>query len=166
MPNYAVTASADDGHTGSVNDTSGTTISASWTYGSDVQTTGFANIDTSAIGTDTISAATFWFYHVGYTLTSPAPSRHRRIKVGGTAILDTTTAAGGAGWKSEALTAGELALINKTGVTAILFEVDDPSSGGRNWQVQSWDYSDHSRACYLAVTHAAAGGPTKFSIFS
>ena len=164
MANYAVAASADDGYTGTINDTSGTTIVAAWTYGPDTQLTGFANINTSAIGTDTISAATLWFWHVGYTLTSPAPSRQRRIKVGGTTILDTTVAAGAAGWKSEVLTAGELALINKTGVTNVVFEVDDPGSGGRSWQLQSWDYSDHSRAPYLAVTHAPAGGPTKFSI--
>jgi hypothetical protein len=164
MPNYPVTASADDGYTGTINDTAGTAISAAWTYGPDTHLTGFANIDTSAIGTDTISAATLWFWHVGYTLTSPAPTRQRRIKVGGTTILDTTVAAGAAGWKSEVLTAGEFALINKTGVTNVLFEVDDPAAGGRNWQVQAWDYGDHSRAPYLAVTHAAAGGPTKFSI--
>lgn len=164
MPNYAVAASADDGYTGTTNNTSGDSIVASWTYGPDTHLTGFANINTSAIGTDTISAATLWFYHTGYTLTAPATTRHRRIKVGGTAILDTTVAAGAAGWKSEVLTAGELALINKTGITAILFEVDDPGAGGRQWSLQSWDYSDHSRACYLAVTHAAAGGPTKFSI--
>ena len=164
MPNYPVVASADDGYTGTTNDTAGDTFAASWTYGPDAHLTGFVNINTSAIGTDEITAATFWFYHLGYTLTAPAATRHRRIKVGGTAILDTTVAAGAAGWKSEVLTAGELALINKTGVTAILFEVDDPAAGGRNWQVQAWDYGDHSRAPYLAVTHAPAGGPTKFSI--
>ena len=162
MANYAVAASADDGYTGN---TTGDEIIAQHVYVPfELHTYGFADIDTSPIGTDTISAATLWFYHLGYTLTAPAPTRHRRITVGGTTILDTTVAAGAAGWKSEVLTAGELALINKTGMTHVEFEVDDYTAGGRQWRLQAWDYSDHSRACYLAVTHAPAGGPTKFSI--
>ena len=164
MANYAVAASANDGYVGTTNDTAGNELRAEYSVVSGEVTAGFADIDTSAIGTDTISAATLWFYHVGYTLTTPALGRRRIIRVGGTTILDTTVSAGTAGWKSEALTAGELALINKTGTTRVLFDVDDPGAGGRLWRLQAWDYSDHSRACYLAVTHAPAGGPTKFSI--
>lgn len=164
MANYPVVASADDGYTGTTNDTPGDSILASWTYGPDTHLTGFADLDTSAIGSDAISAATLWFYHLGYTLTSPASTRHRRIKIAGTTVLDTTVAAGAAGWKSLVLTSGQLALINKTGLTQVTFEVDDPAAGGRLWTLQAWDYGDHSRACYLAVTHAPAGGPTRMLI--
>lgn len=125
---------------------------------------GKALIDTSAIGTDTISAATFYWYHTAYTKTKAA-TYHRKITVGGTAILDSTSTPAAAGWHNEALTSGEFALINTSGDTEIRFIVDDPGDPyDRNWSIQSWDYSDHSRACYLAVTHAPAGGPTKFSI--
>ena len=164
MPNYPVTASADDGYTGTASDTAGGEIVADWDYTLSSHRMGFADIDTSAIGTDSIIAATLWFWHVRYTLTSPATTQHRRITVGGTTILDVTGVAGASGWKSEVLTEGELALINKTGMTHVTFEVDDPGVGGRIWRLQAWDYGDHSRAPYLAVTHAPAGGPTKFSV--
>jgi len=166
VPNYAVGASNKDGYTG----TDGSSDSATTMLAKFVNSIGpnnsyaWANIDTSAIGTDTISAATFYWYHVGYSKTKAA-SYHRRIRVGGTAILDSSATPAAAGWHNQALTSGQLSLINKTGETAILFEVNDPGDPyDRVWTIQTWDYTGHGRACYLAVTHAAAGGPTKFSI--
>lgn len=167
MPNYAVSASAKDGTNGSGANTNGTSLVASYNYTTGDPTgapsDGFALIDTSAIGTDTITAATLYWYHTGYTKTK-TNAYSRRIRVGGTAILDTSATPAAAGWHSEALTSGELSLINKTGETGIGFEMNDPGTGFNAWTIQSWDYGDHSRACYLAVTHAAAGGPTKFSV--
>ncbi len=168
MPNYPVTASNKDGYTGSVGsfDTTTTLIAECVnSLGDPITANAWANIDTSAIGTDTISAATLYWYHVSYTKSKSA-TYHRRVRVGGSAILDNSDTPAAAGWHSEALTSGELSLINKTGDTAIGFEVDDPgSSYDRVWSIQAWDYTPTgTRACYLAVTHAAAGGPTKFSI--
>jgi hypothetical protein len=170
VSNYAVNASADDETVGDGATTTGTAMVAKFLNSlGGVYAYGRALIDTSAIGTDTISAATFYWYHNSYTKTKAA-SFHRRIKLGtylgGTSILDSTATPPAAGWHSEALTSGELSLINKTGDTEVIFDVDDP--GGtydRLWQIAAWDYvPTGTRACYLAVTHAAAGGPTKFSI--
>ena len=168
MPNYPVAASAKDETIGHAANTTGVILTAKVvnTLGG-LTSYGTALIDTSAIGTDVISAATFYWYHVLYNKTKAA-AYHRRIKIdglSGLSLLDSSATPAAAGWHSEVLTSDEIARINKTGDTRIDFIVDDP--GGiydRYWEVQAWDYGDHSRACYLAVTHAAAGGPTKFSI--
>jgi hypothetical protein len=165
VPNYAVGASAKDETVGSGANTTGVDLNAffSNTLGG-LTSYGKALIDTSAIGTDVISAVRVYWYHVSYTKTKAA-TYHRRVKVGGSAVLDSSATPAAAGWHSQDLTSGQFSLINKTGETELRFEVDDPGSTyDRTWVVQAWDYGDHSRACYLAVTHAAAGGPTKFSI--
>lgn len=170
MADYPVTASAKDETVSDygIDSTTATTMQANFinSLGSPARTSyGKALLDTSAIGTDTISAATLYWYHESYTKTKAA-TFHRRIKVGGTAVLDSSATPAAAGWHSEALTSGELALINKTGETEVLFDVADPGgSYDRSWAVRSWDNGGAGAyACYLAVTHAPAGGPTKFSI--
>lgn len=121
-----------------------------------------ALIDTSAIGTDTISAATLYWYHVGYTTNT---TYSRIIKVGVDTILNSTATPAAAGWHSEALTSGELAQINKTGSTLVEFDVGTPGKNKyRTWEIRTWDYSGNAHGAYIAVTHAPAGGPTKFSI--
>lgn len=165
MPNYAVSASAKDETVGSGANTGGTLLLALWNNSFATQSYGKALINTSAIGTDVISAAAFKWYHHDYTKTKAASYR-RRITIGGTDILVSTATPAAAGWHSEDLTSGELALINKTGETEVLFNVDDPGSTYfRSWNVRSWDYDGAGGfACYLQVTHAPAGGPTRFSI--
>lgn len=165
MPNYPVTASAKDETVGSGANTNGAALVVSFLNSAGgLNSYGRALIDTSAIGTDVISAATVYWYHDSYSKTKAA-AFHRRVQVNGTAVLESSATPAAAGWHNEVLTSGELALINKTGETEIHFEVDDPGSTyDRTWSVAAWDYGDHSRACYLVVTHAAAGGPTKFSI--
>ena len=169
MSNYAVSASADDETVGHGASTTGVDLIAKvLNSAGGLISNGRALIDTSAIGTDVISAATLYWYHVVYTKTKAA-TFHRRINIDdilvGLSILDSAATPAAAGWHSEVLTPGEIALINKTGYTELFFLVDDPGGAyDRYWEVQSWDYGDHSRACYLAATHAAAGGPTKFSI--
>lgn len=170
MPNYPVTASAKDETISDygASSTTSTVMTANFlnSLGSPARTSyGRALLDTSAIGTDTITAATLYWYHEAYTKTKAA-TFDRRIIVGGTEILHSAATPAAAGWHSEALLSGELALINKTGETEVLFEVGDPGgSYDRSWTVRSWDNGGAGAyACYLAVTHAAAGGPTKFSI--
>ena len=170
MPNYPVTASAKDETIGDGANTNGTTLVAKFLNAlGGLESYGKALIDTSAIGTDVISAATLYWYHVSYTKTKAA-TFHRRIKIGGLSglsLLDSTATPPAAGWHSEVLTPSEIALINQTGETEIRFIVDDPGSTyDRLWTLQSWDYvPTGTRACYLAVTHApASGGPTTFSI--
>jgi hypothetical protein len=165
VPNYPVTTSARDETTGYGANTNGVALVSLFDNLNTRDSYGEATIDTSAIGTDVISAATFYWYHDGYTKTKAA-SYQRLIYLGGTLIFNDTGTPAAAGWHSHELTSGELALINKTGDTGVLFDVGNP--GGtyfRNWQVAAWDYGGAgARACYLAVTHAPAGGPTKFSI--
>jgi hypothetical protein len=125
----------------------------------------YAYIDTSPIGTDVISAATLYWYHVSYTKTPKAETYQRFIGVGASVILDSAATPPAAGWHSHALEAGELASINKTGNTGVWFQVGDPTTQQRYWQIRAWDYSPTGTySCYLAVTHAPAGGPTKVSI--
>ena len=164
MPNYPVTTSARDGVTGTHPDTTATLLRAEENNSSGVHNLVFADIDTSAIGTDTITAATLYWYHDSYTKTKAA-TFSRNVLVGGVNIFNSSATPAAAGWHSEALTGGELVNINKTGDTAIEFSVDDPGSTYfRLWTIRAWDYDSGASACYLAITHAAAGGPTKMTI--
>lgn len=168
MPNYAVAASGKDETLGYGANTNDTTLSIGYTYllGDPIgsPSTGQALIDTSAIGTDTITAATLYWYHTGYTKTK-TNAFSRQISVGASQILNSSATPGGEGWHNEVLTSGEFASINKTGETTVSFGMTDPGTGFNSWTIQAWDYvPTGSRACYLAVTHAPAGGPTRFSI--
>jgi len=164
VPNYAVGASADDQTLGDGANTNGTLLVVTYNYGTTVFSHADATIDTSAIGTDTISAATFYWYHHAYTKTK-TNSFHRLITLESTGIFNSSATPGAAGWHSVALDATGIAAINKTGNTMITFSMNDPTSGFNTWSIRSWDYDGAGGyACYLAVTHAPGGGPTKFSI--
>lgn len=165
MPNYPVTASAKDETVGAGATTTGVdmTVSYSTTLGG-TSSTGVANLDTSAIGTDTITAATLYWYHSAYTK-SKLGTYNRLITVGGHGVLNSTATPPAAGWHSVALDATAQGYINKTGDTQVIFDVGNANPYDRQWTIRAWDYGGAGAyACYLAVTHAAAGGPTKFSI--
>lgn len=166
MPNYPVTASNKDQTVGTNASTTSTVITIAYNYGTTPTTYsyGLADIDTSAIGTDVISAATFYWYHAAYTKTK-TNSFSRIITVGSVTILDSSGTPPAAGWHSQVLDSTAIAQINKTGDTQIQFNMADPTVGFNTWTVRSWDYDGAGGyACYLAVTHAPAGGPTRFSI--
>lgn len=126
------------------------------------------HLDTSGIGTDTISAATFhWYAHTASTKGPKAATWDHYIEFNsGATFYSNTSAAEPAGWSSHALTGGELAGINKSGDTVINFMVPDPGSTyGRKWQIRAWDYVPNGDfSAYLEITHAASGGPTKMTI--
>jgi hypothetical protein len=168
MTDYAVGASANDGTGGtggSAPNTTGTILSAEINSGLSADTFGWANIDTSAIGTDTISAASIHWVHHGYTKPK-AIAFSRLIYVDSTIILDTADAPGiSGGWDSHDLTAGEFSLIDTSGVTAIVFDVADPGgSNYRKWDIRAWDYDGGISDAYLSITHAAAGAPPRTTI--
>lgn len=166
MANYAVSASADDETIGDGASTTATVMLAHFNYGVTPATASYGSgrIDTSPIGTDTISAATFYWYHNAYTKTK-ANAYTRGVWVGGVSILSSSANPGAAGWHSQTLNSTAIAAINKSGYTAFSFTVDDLGSGTNNWQVRAWDYDGTGgSACYLAVTHAPAAGTARFSI--
>lgn len=166
MPNYPVTASVKDETVGTGANTNGTTLAAVINNALASSSYGYARLDTAAIGTDVISAATLFWYHDGYTKTKTV-AFSRKITIGTATILDSTATPAAVGWHSEVLTAGEFAEINKTGETIVQFLVNDPGgSDFRSWLVRAWDFvPTGTYACYLDVTHApASGGPTRFSI--
>jgi len=165
VTNCHVPNSGSDGVTGTYPDTSATVLIAMSNIAVGEYLTAVIDIDTSPIGTDAISAATLYWYHVSYTKTPKAETYQRLISVGSSTILDSTATPPAAGWHSHALEAGELASINKTGNTRVWLQVGDPTIQQRNWQIRAWDYSPTGTfSCYLEVTHAAAGGPTTVSI--
>jgi hypothetical protein len=168
--NYPVTSSADDwqdGYSGKIDNLDELLVQSWWPSEDPGYDLGYADLDTSGIGTDTISAATLYWYHVNYAKERTL-GYQRTITVGSATIFSDTSAPGAAGWHSHALTSGELAQINKTGKTRVSFYAGAGlgSTGYREWTIKAWDYGDHSLAVYLEVTHAPPGGPTKASIIS
>lgn len=125
----------------------------------------YANIDTSPLGTDTVTAARLYWYHANYTKSKGATYR-REISVGGTPIMADTGTPAAAGWHYHDLEAGELGSLNHTGVTQIAFGVGYPGVGlYRIWGIRAYEYpTAGAYAIYLSVTHAPAGGPTKTMI--
>jgi len=166
MATYPVASGDKDGTFGDGSNTDGVGLVAKYVYSlgdPPPNSGGYAYIDTSAIGTDTISAATLYWYHSAYSK-SKAAAFSRIIQVGTEVVLN-SSATPSVGWASQVLNSTAIAQINKTGETLISFGVDDPNPYDRTWSVRAWDYDSGTSACYLDVTHApAAGGPTRFSI--
>lgn len=113
----------------------------------------YINIDTSGIpDTDTITAATINFYAHSYTA-SKGVTKTYNVWFGGSVIYSGTFVS--AGWVSHALTAGELANINKTGTSNFMISVDDPGvAKARTLTIRAYEYGGYT--AYLSVTHAAA----------
>lgn len=158
--------STDDWQIGTGVSSSGTTIDIQeqpdFTFSSQAR----IFLDTSGIGSDTITAATLHWYNDSASSKSPkAATYDHRIKFQGGATIYQNTAQEAAGWQSHALTAGELASINTSGDTVFDLFMPAPSAGqSRMWTIRAWDHTptgDYS--VYLEVTHAATGGPTKVS---
>lgn len=167
MATYPVATGDKDGTAGDAANTDGVGLVAMYVHslGDPAPNSGgYAYIDTSAIGSDVISAATLYWYHQSYTKTKSL-AYSRTIYVGASLVLN-SSATPSAGWNSEALSGAELAEINTSGETLVQFGVADPGTGDRVWTVRAWDYDGSGTyACYLEVTHApATGGPTRFSI--
>jgi hypothetical protein len=168
MAEYHCTASNDDGQAGNDANSNATTMIAEWSLllSPNVISSGYANIDTSAIGTDEITAATLYWYTEADIKYPKAETFDKYIKIGSTVVWSSTSIQS-AGWASHALTAGELALINKSGDTAVTFHQVEPTQfqGFRRWTLRTWDYTPNGDySVYLVITHAAAGGPTKMTI--
>ncbi len=167
MPAYHCLNSLDDRQLGSGASTTGTTITIQDNNVLALQSTARIDLDTSGIGTDTITAATiYWYNNVASTKHKDATWDHRIYfyngSVKGSMIYQNTTGAEPIGWRSHALTSGELAEINKTGDTLFLFEVPDPGNPlwHRTWVIRAWDFVPNGTfSVYLEVTHAS--GATK-----
>ena len=165
MPNYAVAAGNKDETVGySANNTGSQMVAQYSTALGDVSSLGRAYIDTSPIGTDTITAADLFWYHTSYTK-SKLTTYSRLISINGVGILNSSATPAAAGWHSQALDATAIAAINKTGESIIIFDVDNANPYDRAWSIRAWNHVPTGvSACYLRVTHAPAGGPTRFSI--
>jgi len=165
MALYPVAASNKDETVGSGASTTDPSMLSTYNYTAGTYSYGRAYIDTSAIGTDVISAATFYWYHQAYTKTK-TNAFSRIIRIGGLGFLSSSSNPGAAGWHSQALTAGQFSQINTSGETEIGFDMNDPGVGFNAWTIRAWDYDGAGTyACYFDVTHApASGGPTRFSI--
>lgn len=165
--NFAVTSSGGDFSYGDNPNTNAVTLTAYASTVTDPYTgnIGVADINTSALSGKVIDSATFNWYHVSYSVSPKGLTPQKYISIDGQGSIYSNSSAATAGWKSVTLTAGQLAWINKTGTTRFTFGVDllALEAQSKTWDVQSWDYGDHSRACYLAVTYHDAG-VTKFSI--
>lgn len=170
MPTYGVAASNKDGWAGTNGPSTTDTVlraEQSRLLDPDLVRYGWAKIDTSPIGTDEISAATLWWYTESCIKSPKSETFDHYIQIVGGGAIYASTVQEAAGWKSHALGAGELSLINKTGETEIMFAQNLPTlpDGGRTWLIRSWDYTPNGTySVYLVVTHAAAGGPTKMTI--
>lgn len=165
MPNYTAGASNKDGTTGYLANTTGPYLTAYYEGTLGNNSAGYALLDTSPIGTDTITAAVLYWYHGSYTIAGKGTTYNRNVNINYTLVFSASTS-GSVGWNSQVLTAGQYALINKTGETHVGFFVTNPGSGkARTWTIRSWDYSSSTaNTVYLAVTHVSAGGVTKRSI--
>ncbi len=168
---YHCLNSLDDRQIGTDANTGDITMDAReiWDIGASSQ--GRATLDTSAIGSDTITAATLhWYTHVDSTKFPKANTWAHAIRIiGGSTIYENTTAKESAGWSSHALTGGELAEINTSGDTEFEFAVGAVGSStySRLWFLRTWDHTPNGDySVYLEVTHAAAGGPTKMTVVS
>ena len=168
MTDYHCTVSADDGQGGTGAHTSGTLNEAEYNRFIDPAASSFAyaHIDTSAIGTDVISAATLHYYCNNNTKFPKTLAHNNYIQISTTTIFSTASKVP-SGWNSHALTSGGLSLINKSGDTFIYWRVGGGLLIGetRNWWIRAWDYTPTGDfSAYLAITHAPAGGPTKMTI--
>jgi hypothetical protein len=168
MANYPVSAGADDWYdklvdgVGNTKYEGTTTLYAGWnrTITPWSRDDASADIDTSAIGTDTISAATLNIYLHSYAA-SKGTSQTYYVRIGsGSSYQVVHSGTFSAGWLSINL-ASYLANINKTGVTRVLVSTDDPGNVKfRALQVRAYEYGS-SNQIYFDITHApAASGAT------
>ena len=106
-----------------------------------VQTSGHVQIDTSGIGSDTIVSGNLYYYHGSYSKSTEV-GYHRGINLNGTTIFNSTDTPPASGWVTLALTPAQLALINKTGFTMVIFWVADPGGAYlRIWAVRAKEFA-------------------------
>jgi hypothetical protein len=147
MTRYDVTANIDDWYlpstAGRVDGTTTLSVSYNNNVSPSVYTVGFGDIDTSAIGTDVISAASLFIYIHSYTATKFVTKTFRITMDDGTYhfIYEGTFTA--AGWYEIPLTSDEFAYINKTGDTHMSYWSFKP----RSFKTKN-DGRSSKRICY------------------
>lgn len=128
-----------------------------------VESWAIGDIDTSGIGTDIVSNATFYFYADSYTVLPArrgAPTKTYKIWMLKTDETNWMLIKSGTytatGWISEVLTAAEYAEIDRDGKTRFRITVDDPGAGkARILQVRAREYTTEGDwDMYLLVSHA------------
>lgn len=152
---YHCTESVDDAQTGDGASTTTTVAIAQHNNTTVTESEMRADIDTSGLSGETITAATlYWYGNVASTKSKDASWYHQIAIIGGSIIYANTSGAEPAGWSSHALTAGEIAELNMSGDTGFNFSVPDPGSTyHRTWPLRQWDHTptgDYS--VYLEVT--------------
>lgn len=121
---------------------------------------GYARINTSGIGTDTISDADLYIDEYSYT-SSRGVTRVYKVWILDSAIYrlltnGTLTYGASPAVRTIKLTATELTYINKSGYTDIRVTVDDPGAGKvRNFRFKAYETAQ-ANAIRLNVTHAPA----------
>lgn len=97
-------------------------------------------LDTSITGT--ITGATVHWYDSAFSIIGPVLYQGS-MDIGGTVIYSfSSTKAPSTGWKSHALSSGELSLLNSAGDTT--FRLTVPNPGGSNlvsWAIRAYEYS-------------------------
>ena len=124
----------------------------------------FSDIDTSVIGTDTITAVDFYWYQDSYNRSGIQSTYKLLTTDPPLAIMDDTTTRAN-GWSSYSFSAGEFSVINKTGKTYIIFSVGTVGKlyEYRSWNVRTYEYGSNNDP-YLVITHGPSGGPTRMTI--
>jgi len=165
MTDYPVATGVDDftirftDGSGTTTDYTATTLLASFSrvlapYFTD---SAYMECNTSAIpDADVISAATFYFYASAYTISKGVTKTYILwMGVGGSAVIIKTGTFVSAGWINEILTASELLLIEKAGLTQFRVSVDDPGAlKSRSMTITALESGTNT--AYLSVTHAPA----------
>jgi hypothetical protein len=162
MTRYDVTANIDDWYlpntAGRVDGTTTLSVSYNNNISPSIYSVGFGDIDTSAIGTDVISAASLFIYIHSYTSTKFVTKTFRITMDDGTYhfIYEGTFTA--AGWYEIPLTSDEFAYINKTGDTHMIIGVSSPGAlKQRIMNVRAREYvTEGNYSMYMNITHAPA----------
>jgi len=159
---YYVAAAADDWYNkNTTGDVTGTSLLFAGVVNSmfpPFTYSALAEIDTSGIGTDVISAATFYLDSGAYTASRRVTKTYKiQIYDGVSAYVTIKSGTwSAAGTISEVLTGGELAYINKTGKTKFRVITDDPGAGkDRSMSINAYETSQ-ATAMRMDVTHAPA----------
>lgn len=116
-----------------------------------------ADITTSGIGTDTISAATLYWDESSYQASSRVSKTYNIYQVqGSTTVKIATYTFGTAAVRSLVLNSTQLGYINKTGKSRFQIDVDDPGTFKlRILNIKAYETSQ-ANAMRLSVTHAPA----------
>lgn len=161
MPSYTgrVTIGINDWNTDSSTETR---LEIAQTPAASISTIGGARLDTNISG-GTVTGATIYWYDHSYVKSKNTTYQGtvliRPDDLGFTEVYSFTSWS--TGWKSHALTSGELSEINTTGNTELRFSVDEPSFlESRNWNVRAYEYTPTGTySAYIVIDYSLSGLP-------